>query len=149
MGQWHLPRPMIDSPNLDFSFSGLKTAVRYAIQKHGEMSEADKRSLACEFQDAVIEVLLAKTLKALNQTGAQSLIIGGGVVANPRLREVFTQTAKTANFQLLIPNLQLATDNATMIAMAGYFRYLADEIIPPDQARAADTIIAHGNLLLK
>jgi len=156
VSKWHLPRPMLNSPDLDFSFSGLKTAVRYAIQKHGELSEADKRSLACEFQDAAIEVLLAKTLKALSQTGAQSLIIGGGVVANPRLREVFTQAAKTSNFpacrqawQLLIPNLQLATDNATMIAMAGYFRYLAGEIIPPDQALATDIIIARGNLPLK
>jgi N6-L-threonylcarbamoyladenine synthase len=149
LNRWHLPRPMIDSPNLDFSFSGLKTAVRYAIQKHGEMSEADKRSLACEFQDAVIEVLLAKTLKALNQTGAQSLIIGGGVVANPRLREVFTQVSSQSHFSLHIPRLSLATDNATMIAMAGYFRYLAGEIIPPEQALATDIIIARGNLPLK
>lgn len=149
MGQWHLPRPMIDSPNLDFSFSGLKTAVRYAIQKHGEMSEADKISLAREFQDAVIEVLLAKTLKALTQTGAQSLIIGGGVVANPRLREVFASAASQVHFSLHLPSLQLATDNATMIAMAGYFRYLAGEIIQPNQVLAPDAIIARGNLPLK
>ncbi len=146
--KWQLPRPMIDSPDFDFSFSGLKTAVRYAIEKHGEMSEKDKQTLAHEFQNAVIDVLTVKTKKALEQFNIQTLIIGGGVVANVALRESFTNLAKENNLTLLLPNQALSTDNATMIAMAAYIRYLKNEFIAPDQIPSADTLIARGTLPL-
>jgi len=149
--RWHLPRPMIDSPDLDFSFSGLKTAVRYAIQKHGELNEADKKSLAREFEDAVIEVLLGKTLKALTQTGAKSLIIGGGVIANTRLRAAFAAALadQHPSVPLHLPTKNLSTDNATMIALAGYLRFVAGEFIPSGEALAAGGPAARGNLSLK
>lgn len=150
VGKWNLPRPMINSADYDFSFSGLKTAVRYAIEKHGSLSDHDKETLAREFQNAVIEVLLAKTLRAIQALGAKSLIIGGGVVANQELRQTFQKTLaeKFFNLSLFIPPLSLATDNATMIAAAGYLRFLAAESLQPDQILAADTLIANGNLSL-
>ncbi len=150
---WHLPRPMLHSPDLNFSFSGLKTAVRYGIEKHGTMSELDKQTLAREFEDAVIEVLTAKTLKAIEAYEAKSLIIGGGVIANQTLRDAFTKLTSnfpspTSPLPLLIPDFKLSTDNATMIAMASYIRYLKNEVIPPDQVLNT-TITANGNLALK
>lgn len=151
LNRWHLPRPMIDSPDLDFSFSGLKTAVRYAIQKHGQLNKTDKISLAREFEDAVIEVLLAKTLKALAQTGAKSLIIGGGVIANARLRAAFAAALaeKFPAISLRLPVKNLSTDNATMIALAGYLRFAAGESILPERALATGGPAARGNLPLK
>ena len=83
-------RPMIHSHNLDLSFSGLKTAVLYYIRDHGLLSEKDKADIAREFEDTVIDVLLYKTEEALGESGAKTLIIAGGVIANKKIRENFS-----------------------------------------------------------
>jgi len=107
--QIKLPRPMLNQDNFDFSFSGLKTAVLRA-------TKANKPYLAWEIQEAITDVLVAKTLKASKKYQAKSILVGGGVAANSRLREKF---AKSAN--VFIPDPKLCTDNGAVIATAAYF----------------------------
>ncbi len=118
--KWKLPRPMINSGNLDFSFSGLKTAVFYTVRKIADLTDEIKTELAREFEDAVAEVLVSKTKNAMNLWGAKTLIIGGGVSANTHIRREFMAFQKErADFELRISPLNLSTDNALMIALAG------------------------------
>lgn len=118
---YSLPRPMIRTDDYDFSFSGLKTAALYLV-KDKELSDADKTQIAQAFEDAVAEVLYAKTERALEATGARALAIGGGVAANSHIAATFTQglAAEHPNVQLSIPEQMLTTDNALMIGLAGY-----------------------------
>ncbi len=118
-----LPRPMIASGDLDFSFSGLKTAVLYAVRTapksaDGVLDDTWKKGLALEFQRAVTETLNSKLLAALDKTGAQSLIIGGGVSANHVLRSAFTKTAGEYGIPIFMPSRHISGDNALMIVLA-------------------------------
>ena len=116
------PRPMKDAPNLDLSFSGLKTSVLYAVRNR-ELTDEDKEAVAAAFEDAVADVLLHKTKKALEYSGARSCIVCGGVSANMFLREQFEKLEKETSVSLHIPDVTLSTDNATMIAIAGYIQH--------------------------
>ncbi len=117
-----LPRPMLNSKNLDFSFSGLKTAVLYLVKKlPAPLSEKTKMEIAREFEDAVTEVLVGKVKKAVETRGVQTLILGGGVVANKNIRTAFEQLTAELGIALKLPTIDHATDNALMIAIAGYF----------------------------
>ena len=123
---YRFPRPLLaDAKRLEFSFSGLKTAVRYHLTGPGNrslddlsLSEQEIADVAASFQEAVIDCLVGKTLLALRHTGLSTLCIGGGVAANSRLRERFTQMAAEQQVQLEIPPLNLCTDNAVMGAIA-------------------------------
>ena len=115
-----LPRPRLHSPNLDFSFSGLKTAVLYLTQKIGTLTEEVKQGIAREAEEAITDVIIAKTRKAIETYGSETLIIGGGVIANTHLREALTELAREKNITLHIPLISHSTDNALMIALAGY-----------------------------
>ncbi|MFQ5661884.1 MAG: tRNA (adenosine(37)-N6)-threonylcarbamoyltransferase complex transferase subunit TsaD, partial [Candidatus Paceibacteria bacterium] len=119
------PRPMLHSDTCDFSFSGLKTAVLYTLKKIPNLTDEIKQKVAKEFEDAVIEVLLSKTKKALKEHGAKTLVIGGGVSANKKIKKAFEEMLKNEfeNLELHVPSRELATDNAIMIAVAGYFRF--------------------------
>ncbi|MCC6290578.1 tRNA (adenosine(37)-N6)-threonylcarbamoyltransferase complex transferase subunit TsaD [Candidatus Nomurabacteria bacterium] len=136
---FELPRPMIKSPDLDFSFSGLKTAVLYLVQKNPEINRAE---VAREFQQAVIDVLLAKTARAIEQHKPKTVIIAGGVSGNIELQKQFQERLGKdfPDISLLIPEQKLTTDNATMIAIAGYFHALKKEF--------KSDISADGNLAL-
>lgn len=116
-----LPRPMLRSGDLDFSFSGLKTSVRYAIEGK-ELSEDEKNALARDFEDVVTEVLLKKTQDALTEYGAQTLIIGGGVSANTHIRQTFQSELLRSHpdVEVYVPQPKLSTDNSIMIALAGH-----------------------------
>ena len=116
-----MPRPMLHSGDLDFSFSGIKTAVKYSIAEK-ELSEDEKNALARDFEDAVTEVLLKKVATALSQFGAGTLIVGGGVSANTFIRDTFTKEllASHPNVELYFPQPKLSTDNSLMIALAGH-----------------------------
>jgi len=116
-----LPRPMIGTDDCDFSFSGLKTAVRYAIDNR-KMTEDEKNALARDFEEAVTEVLLKKTTKAIDNFDAQTLIIGGGVSANIFIRRSFeTELLRThPDVEIYLPHRNLSTDNSIMIALAGH-----------------------------
>ena len=135
------PTPMLHSPDLDFSFSGLKTAVRYAIADKA-LSETDICAIARDFEDAVTTVLLKKSLKAVEQNNAKTLIVGGGVSANQHLRRMFEATFLTEHPDLTVyfPQPKLSTDNSIMIALAGHAR--ASSALAP---RGADVIRADGN----
>ncbi len=125
------PRPMIYSKDYDFSFSGLKTAVLYYIRDltaqagNGPLTEDIKSKIACEFEDACIEVLVSKTLRAIEQYKAKTLIVGGGVSANTYLQKILKARVKKVDSKIKVyfPVKGLSTDNALMIAIAGYFQY--------------------------
>ncbi len=137
-----LPRPMIHSGDLDFSFSGLKTSVLYYIRDHGLLTEDDKKDIAREFEDAVIDVLMEKTKQAILTTGAQTLIIAGGVIANKKLRETCIQLENEYTGLIVkTPTQILATDNALMIACASYIQIL----LHPELLQSTEKIIAWGN----
>ena len=116
-----LPRPMIHSKDFDFSFSGLKTSVLYLLRDLGEINENQKMEIAHEFENAVVDVLIAKTFAAVKKFSAQSIIIGGGVSANTELQKRFKLEAKNFGIPVHLPTKNLSTDNAIMIAIAGYF----------------------------
>jgi len=121
--RFKLPRPMLHSGDLDFSFSGLKTAVLTLVKKEGEAVRAD---IAAGFQAAVVDVLVAKCLAALEHTDMQQLVIAGGVGANRALRERLNAEASTRGFAVFYPPLDLCTDNGAMIAYAGAQRLVQD-----------------------
>jgi N6-L-threonylcarbamoyladenine synthase len=120
-GRYKLPRPMRNSGNLDFSFSGLKTAVLTAVNE-ATMDDAARADLARAFQDAVVDVLAAKCMAALEQTGLERLIVSGGVGANKQLRAALAAAAQKNNFEVSYPRLEFCTDNGAMIAFAGAMR---------------------------
>lgn len=131
-GAYRLPRPMLHSKNLDFSFSGLKTAVLTLVKNHpGNVCEQDKANIARAFVDAIVDVLVAKCVAALKQSGLQRLVIAGGVGANRQLREALDAAAKKRHFKVFYPELQFCTDNGAMIAFAGAMRLQID----PDAAQ--------------
>lgn len=126
---YRLPRPLIDSEDLNFSFSGLKTAVMNLLRKEREYRVED---VTASFQEAVVEVLLKKSVSAMERMGVRRLVVVGGVSANSRLREVFSKRAKELGFELHIPPLRLSTDNALMIAYAGIERFKRGITAPLD-----------------
>ena len=141
--KWNLPRPMINTNDFDFSFSGLKTSVLYKIKKLPELTEEIKKEMAREFEDTVVDVLVSKTKKALQKYNAKTLIIGGGVVANKQIRQEFTKLAEKQNVKLMLPENSLSTDNAIMIGIAGYFRSISNK-----KTRNPLELRAEGNLRL-
>jgi len=120
-GTLKLPRPMLNSGDLNFSFSGLKTAVLTAAN-NVMLNDAAKADIAYAFQEAVVEVLTAKCAAALAQCGLDRLIVSGGVGANRRLREALDTAAKKRDFEVFYPRLEFCTDNGAMIAFAGAMR---------------------------
>jgi len=116
-----LPRPMTNNKELDFSFSGLKTAVLYSLKKQSKVSELYKANLAASFQEAVAETLLLKCKWALEKTSLNQLVIGGGVAANSYIRKRLEEGLRGK--QVYFPPLERCTDNGTMIAYAGYCRF--------------------------
>jgi len=116
-----LPRPMSKEPHLDFSFSGLKTAVLYTVKKQKkEISENFKADIAASFQEAVAETLLIKCKKGLEDNKLEQLVVGGGVAANQYIRERFEKDLK--GIKIFFPPISKCTDNGAMVAVAGYYR---------------------------
>ncbi len=146
-----LPRPMLHSPDYDFSFSGIKTATLYAIRDLGRaLTEQDKMAIACAFEDAVVEVLIKKTLKAAQEYNAQTIIVGGGVASNTYLREQLQKALREIKnidlrgLYLLFPEPWLATDNAVMIGLAAMTQIRNEQI----KTAAPSELRADGNLSL-
>jgi N6-L-threonylcarbamoyladenine synthase len=125
-GALSLPRPMLKRPGLDFSFSGLKTAVITGIRGL-ELDERARADVAWEFQEAIVDVLVGKSLRAVEQTGIRRLVIAGGVGANKRLRERLAADAAARGVEVFYPRLEFCTDNGAMIAYAGMLRLEAGE----------------------
>lgn len=152
-----LPRPMIGHKNYDFSFSGLKTAVLYLTKDNKNKLKDDKfiQEVCHETQQAIIDVLIEKTLRAAKEYGAKTIILAGGVAANTELREQFklkivncppAGEAGKLKIEFLTPLKTLCTDNGAMIAMAGYF---GAKRHPALRDKSWNKIIANANLRLK
>lgn len=129
-GVFEFPRPMIDRPGMDFSFSGLKTSVRLAIAKHAVdevVEEQVQADIAHGFQQAVIETLSIKCRRALRETGHKTLVIAGGVSANRSLREQLQVMCKKERAKVFYARPEFCTDNGAMIAYAGWLRLKAGQ----------------------
>lgn len=123
-----LPRPMIDSGDLDFSFSGLKTAVLYLTKRLAEKSasldapnDTIRKGICREVEDAVTDVVVAKMRAAIERFGVESIIVGGGVIANTHIRQALERLAEECSIGIFLPQVDHSTDNGLMIALAGYF----------------------------
>ena len=125
-GVFNFPRPMLDRPGLDFSFSGLKTAALVALR--GRDLAAVRADVARGFEEAVVETLAEKCRRALRQTGHQQLVIAGGVGANRRLRERLAEIVRDMDARLYFPRTEFCTDNGAMIALAGCLRFAAGKL---------------------
>jgi len=125
-GAFSFPRPMLDRPGLEFSFSGLKTAVLHAVRGR-VLTERQRADVARAVQEAIVETLTAKALRALEYTGLTVLVVSGGVSANRSLRERLTAAAGSHGARVYYPRIEFSTDNAAMIAVAGLARLQAGE----------------------
>ncbi len=152
--EFTLPRPMIHSRDYNFSFSGLKTAVLYTVrdkiklQNDEPLNRDQMESLSAEFEQAVVDTLLHKTKQAIEKYVAETLIIGGGVISNQYIRENFTRLANELGINLLIPEKDLATDNATMIGLVANLQMVDGKAgLLPDSDEFVN-LMANGNLSL-
>ena len=117
---------MLHSGDLDFSFSGLKTAVLTLVREQGEpLAETFRADAARAFQEAIVEVLVKKSLAAMKRTGLKQLVVAGGVGANRQLRATLDDEARRKRFRVYYPELEFCTDNGAMIALAGCLRLQA------------------------
>src|SRR6188768_1705970 len=148
--RFDFPRPMLDRPGLEFSFSGLKTAVSLAVKecaKAGAIDDATRADIAAGVQQAIVDTLVAKTLRAIEQTGYETLVVAGGVGANRHLRERLTEGARRAGTRVYYPRIEFCTDNAAMIAVAGMARLKAGNVESPAiRARATWSLTELGPL---
>ncbi len=119
---YKLPRPMMDSGDYNFSLSGLKTAVLYSLEKKKSIDQEDISNMCASFQNAVIEVLLSKTIKAAKEFEVKSIMIAGGVSANQALKDALGSEAKKMDLPFFYPELKFTGDNAAMIAVAAYYK---------------------------
>ena len=126
--RFEFPRPMIDRAGLEFSFSGLKTAVALAVkdaQANAKLDDTMRADIAAGVQEAIVDTLVSKTLRALEQTGYDALVVAGGVGANRSLRDRLAQAAARQGAKVFYPRIEFCTDNAAMIAVAGMARLKA------------------------
>ncbi len=131
-----LPRPMLHSGDLDFSFSGLKTAVLTKVREIGEPDEQQRADIARGFQDAIVEVLVKKSMRAVKESGLKQLVVAGGVGANRELRSQLDAQAAKTRIAVFYPELEFCTDNGAMIALAGALRFQAGVSTKPAGAFA-------------
>ncbi len=128
-GVFDLPRPMLDRPGCEFSFSGLKTAVMLAVRA-APLTDTRRADLARAVQDAIVDTLCVKALRALDETGHRTLVVAGGVGANRALRERLALEAGKIGVRVYYPRPEFCTDNAAMVAVAGMQRLRAGECSP-------------------
>lgn len=140
---YNFPRPMLNSGNFEFSFSGLKTAVLYSLQKEKRVTPKIKANYAASLQTAIVDVLIAKLEKAIIKYKPKTIMLGGGVAANELLRHEFTKLGKKYKITASIPKLEYCTDNAAMIGLAAYYR------IKYKKAKFPKSFSAKPNLPLK
>jgi N6-L-threonylcarbamoyladenine synthase len=128
--RYAFPRPMLDRAGLEFSFSGLKTAVALTVKNAGAIDDQTRADIAAGVQEAIVDTLVRKTLRALEQTGRDALVVAGGVGANRALRQRLDAAAARAGARVFYPRIEFCTDNAAMIAVAGMARLKAGQHEP-------------------
>ena len=133
------PRPMLDEPDHDFSFSGLKTAFVNFVKKKG-VADEDRPHVVASFQEAICEVLCRKTMKAARDYAVSRVIVGGGVAANRRLRALFGERAAQEGVAVFFPSRDLCTDNAAMVAVTGSF-YAERKLFSPETVRGFSRMV--------
>jgi N6-L-threonylcarbamoyladenine synthase len=121
---YNFPRPMLDKANYDFSFSGLKTAVLYTLEKKKQISQKDIKDICASFQKALLEVLVKKTIRAAKEYNVKSIMLAGGVSANRALQENLIEQSKEIKIPFFYPELKYTGDNAAMIAVAAYYNIM-------------------------
>ena len=129
-GEVKLPRPMLNSGDLMFSFSGLKTAVLTQVRER-TLTDQDRADIACGFQEAIVEVLVKKAMKAVAESGLSQLVVAGGVGANRELRRQLDASARRRGVAVYYPELEFCTDNGAMIALAGALKLAAGSLPKP------------------
>jgi N6-L-threonylcarbamoyladenine synthase len=129
---FNFPRSLMRDPSFNFSFSGLKTAVRYYVDEHPEDRQVRAADIAASFQAAVVDVLCEKTIRAAQELGQKTIALAGGVAANSALRRELARRAGDAGMNVLVPPLEYCTDNAAMIAAAAYYRGDSARVRPQD-----------------
>lgn len=128
-----LPRAWLEPGSLDFSFSGMKSAVLNYLNRAAQKGETvNNHDLAASFQQALVEILVGKTLTAVRKTGVKTVVLAGGVAANQALRQNLAAACQGAGLEFYYPPVELCTDNAAMIGCAGYYKYLRHEFANPD-----------------
>ena len=135
-GRFEFPRPMTTRPGLDFSFSGLKTAVRIVVAEAEDDTEQMRADIALAFEDAVVDTLVIKCRRALEQRSLNRLVVSGGVSANRKLRTELTSRLTDIGVRVFFPRQRFCTDNGAMIAYAGYLRFAGGDT-------GADAIVAN------
>jgi N6-L-threonylcarbamoyladenine synthase len=138
-----LPRPLLHSSNYNFSFSGLKTAVRYLIDTlEKPLKEETKQAISHEFQSSVLEVVAKKTKRAIEEFAIATLLLGGGVTANKHIQEMIVEICKESKTELYIPKGVLAMDNALMIAIVGSILFQRNQQV------TKEAVLVNGGLTL-
>lgn len=127
------PRPMVEERTYDMSFSGLKTALINYVRKEG-LNEVSRADVLASFQEAIVETLVRKTLRAAEDCQVKTVVLGGGVAANERLRELMVERGKEMNMTVLFPSKRFCLDNASMVAVTGHFLARAGRFSPLDAA---------------
>jgi len=128
--RFNFPRPMTDRPGLDFSFSGIKTHVLNTLKDLPKVDDQARADVACAFEDAVVDTLRIKVLRAMQQSGAKTLVVAGGVGANKKLRQQLTEKLAKKNLQVFYPAPEFCTDNAAMVAQLGLIKLGASTFKP-------------------
>ncbi|MEK7203787.1 MAG: tRNA (adenosine(37)-N6)-threonylcarbamoyltransferase complex transferase subunit TsaD [Patescibacteria group bacterium] len=139
--KFQLPRPMLNQKNYNFSFSGLKTAVLYLLKELGQINQKTMADICASFQQAVIDVLVQKTIKAAKEYKSKSILLSGGVSANKLLRKTLQKETKKLKMFYSQPDFQYTTDNAAMIALAGFYKNKV--------SKKSEKLIASPNLKIK
>jgi len=122
---YNFPKPMLTNPNFDFSFSGLKTAVLYTLEKKKSINKKDIADICASFQEAVVEVLTTKTMRAAKKYQVKSIMLAGGVSANKALQTALLQKSQSENLPFFYPAISYTGDNAAMIAVAAYYNVVS------------------------
>jgi len=135
-----LPRPMIGSGDLNFSFSGLKTAVLTAVRRAGNVCEQERADIARAFVESIVDVLASKAMRALDQADLKTLVVAGGVGANAQLRNRLQKKVSERGGQVFFPPPELCTDNGAMIALAGLAKMKRERSASADRAPTAFSV---------
>jgi N6-L-threonylcarbamoyladenine synthase len=137
------PRAWLEPDSLDFSFSGIKTAVvNYITNRHDKNKTINREDICASFQEAVAEVLVEKTLRAARQLNVENVVLAGGVAANRRLRQYIQERGSQKNINVFLPPREFCTDNAAMIGLAGYYQ------LKDGQAAGLDTDVYSRSLIV-